>query len=143
MQGKKYIAAALVCGFILGSSTAPAQAGILGTVLKGGAIGVLVSQFDDQLNSAINTLTGKYAVSSDHATKVVPVITVGDGSYAGAAQVSGPHAQVEKCKAALLIEASFFGSFRAKALIPIDKVDITDVNRVQGVGVSAQIDVKL
>mgnify|MGYP000140455991 CR=1 FL=1 len=36
-----------------------------------------------------------------------------------------------------------FGSFRAKALIPIDKVDITDVNRVQGVGVSAQIDVKL
>lgn len=26
MQGKKYIAAALVCGFILGSSTAPAQA---------------------------------------------------------------------------------------------------------------------
>ena len=85
MQGKKYIAAALVCGFILGSSTAPAQAGILGTVLKGGAIGVLVSQFDDQLNSAINTLTGKYAVSSDYATKVVPVITVGDGSYAGAA----------------------------------------------------------
>ena len=83
MQGKKYIAAALVCGFILGSSTAPAQAGILGTVLKGGAIGVLVSQFDDQLNSAINTLTGKYAVSSDYATKVVPVITVGDGSYAG------------------------------------------------------------
>ena len=53
MQGKKYIAAALVCGFILGSSTAPAQAGILGTVLKGGAIGVLVSQFDDQLNSAL------------------------------------------------------------------------------------------
>ena len=73
----------------------------------------------------------------------MPVITVGDGSYAGAAQVSGPHAQVEKCKAALLIEASFFGSFRAKALIPIDKVDITDVNRGQGVGVSAQIDVKL
>ena len=58
MQGKKYIAMALVCGFVLGSSTAPVQAGILGTVLKGGAIGVLVNQFDDQLNSAINTLTG-------------------------------------------------------------------------------------
>ena len=66
MQGKKYIAMALVCGFVLGSSTAPVQAGILGTVLKGGAIGVLVNQFDDQLNSAINTLTGKYAVSSDY-----------------------------------------------------------------------------
>lgn len=32
MQGKKWIAAALVCGFLLGQGTAPAQAGILGTV---------------------------------------------------------------------------------------------------------------
>lgn len=36
MQGKKWIAAALVCGFLLGQGTAPAQAGILGTVVKGG-----------------------------------------------------------------------------------------------------------
>ena len=35
MQGKKWIAAALVCGFLLGQGTAPAQAGILGTVVKG------------------------------------------------------------------------------------------------------------
>ena len=34
MQGKKWIAAALVCGFLLGQGTAPAQAGILGTVVK-------------------------------------------------------------------------------------------------------------
>ena len=53
MQGKKYIAAALVCGFILGSSTAPAQAGILGTVLKGGAIGVLVSQLMTSLTAPL------------------------------------------------------------------------------------------
>ena len=89
MQGKKWIAAALVCGFLLGQGTAPAQAGILGTVVKGGAVSLLVSQFADQLNSAINTLTAKYPISSDYATKVVPIITVGDGSYAGAAQVSG------------------------------------------------------
>ena len=38
MQGKKWIAAALVCGFLLGQGTAPAQAGILGTVVKGGAV---------------------------------------------------------------------------------------------------------
>ena len=53
MQGKKWIAAALVCGFLLGQGTAPAQAGILGTVVKGGAVSLLVSQFADQLNSAI------------------------------------------------------------------------------------------
>ena len=128
MQGKKWIAAALVCGFLLGQGTAPAQAGILGTVVKGGAVSLLVSQFADQLNSAIN---------------VVPIITVGDGSYAGAAQVSGPKEQVDKCQAALQLEASFFKSFRAKALIPVDKVAISGINRVQGVGVSAQIDVKI
>ena len=48
MQGKKWIAAALVCGFLLGQGTAPAQAGILGTVVKGGAVSLLVSQFADQ-----------------------------------------------------------------------------------------------
>ena len=84
MQGKKWIAAALVCGFLLGQGTAPAQAGILGTVVKGGAVSLLVSQFADQLNSAINTLTAKYPISSDYATKVVPIITVGDGSYSHA-----------------------------------------------------------
>ena len=140
MQGKKWIAAALVCGFLLGQGTAPAQAGILGTVVKGGAVSLLVSQFADQL---INTLTAKYPISSDYATKVVPIITVGDGSYAGAAQVSGPKEQVDKCQAALQLEASFFKSFRAKALIPVDKVAISGINRVQGVGVSAQIDVKI
>ena len=103
MQGKKWIAASLVCGFLLGQGTAPAQAGILGTVVKGGAVSLLVSQFADQLNSAINTLTAKYPISSDYATK----------------------------------------SFRAKALIPVDKVAISGINRVQGVGVSAQIDVKI
>lgn len=53
---------------------APAQAGT-GTVVKGGAVSLLVSQFADQLNSAINTLTAKYPISSDYATKVVhPVL---------------------------------------------------------------------
>ena len=74
MQGKKWIAAALVCGFLLGQGTAPAQAGILGTVVKGGAVSLLVSQFADQLNSAINTFDGKisylqrlrYQGSADH-----------------------------------------------------------------------------
>lgn len=143
MQNKKWIAAALICGFILGNGMAPVNAGILGTVVKGGAIGVLVDKFAGPLNDGINALTAKYAVSNDYATKVVPIITVGDGSRAGAAQVSGPQAQVDKCKAALQIESSFFGSFRAKVLVPIDKVAITDINRVQGVGVSAQIDVKI
>lgn len=70
-------------------------------------------------------------------------IFTGTGNGSGAAQVSGPKEQVDKCQAALQLEASFFKSFRAKALIPVDKVAISGINRVQGVGVSAQIDVKI
>lgn len=35
MRNKKWIAAALVCGFVLGNSMPAAQAGILDKVLKG------------------------------------------------------------------------------------------------------------
>ena len=63
MQGKKWIAAALVCGFLLGQGTAPAQAGILGTVVKGGAVSLLVSQFAGKI-SYFQRL--RYQGSADH-----------------------------------------------------------------------------
>ena len=95
MRNKKWIAAALVCGFVLGNSMPAAQAGILDKVLKGGVIGYAVDATAPALNNAINSVTAKYGVSSTDATKVVPVISVGDGSRAGAAQVSGPQSKVD------------------------------------------------
>ena len=138
MQGKKYIAMALICGFVLGSGTATTEAGILGTVLKGGVIGKVVDVTAGPLNDAINKVTAKYGVNTTDATKVVPIISVGDGSRAGAAQVSGPQSKVDQCKAALQILG-----VRATILIPVDNVDYKNINRVQGVGVSAQLDVKI
>lgn len=89
-------------------------------------------------------MTAKHAVSSDYATKVVPIIVVGSGTYTGAAQVTGPQALVDQTKAVLQIEGNFSGNqFRVKALIPIDSKNVTNFSRVQGVGVSAQIDVKI
>ena len=91
MQGKKWIVGALIAGFVLGNGVAPAQAGILDKVIKGGAIGYVVDATAGPLNDGINTVTAKYGVSTTDATKVVPIISVGDGSRAGAAQDSGPH----------------------------------------------------
>ncbi|MDY6029368.1 MAG: hypothetical protein SPI71_03800 [Acidaminococcaceae bacterium] len=142
MQNKKWIAVALVCGFIFGSGTSVAQASFLGKILKGGAIGAVVNATSENINDAINSITAKYGVSSEDATKVVPIIAVGDGSRAGAAQVSGPKSKVDLCKAALQIEQTVFG-IRAVVLIPVDRLDVQNVKRVQGVGVSAQIDVKI
>jgi hypothetical protein len=142
MQNKRWIAAALLAGFILGNGMAPAQAGILDKVIKGGVTGYAVTATADTLNSAINTVTAKYGVSSTDATKVVPIISVGDGSRAGAAQVSGPQSKVDQVKAALIIEQTLLG-VRVKVLLPVDSVDYKNVNRVQGVGVSASLDYKL
>ncbi|MBQ7318247.1 MAG: hypothetical protein IJW91_04960 [Phascolarctobacterium sp.] len=142
MSSKKLIAAALIGGFIFGNAMTPVNAGILDKVLKGGIVGVVVDKTAPQINDAINAITAKYGVSSTYATKVVPIVAVGDGSRAGAAQVSGPQELVDQCQAALQIEQTIFG-VRAMVLIPIDKVAVKDINRVQGVGVSAQIDIKL
>ena len=143
MQGKNWIIGALITGFIMGNGIGPAQARrILGKVIKGGVIGYVVDATAGPLNDGINAVTAKYGVSTTDATKVVPIISVGDGSRAGAAQVSGPQAKVDQVKAALIIEQTILG-IRAKVLIPVDKVDYKNVNRVQGVGVSASLDVNI
>ena len=142
MQSKKWIAAALLAGFVVGNGMTTAQAGILDKVIKGGVIGYAVDATAGPLNDGINAVTAKYGVSSTDATKVVPIISVGDGSRAGAAQVSGPQSKVDQVKAALIIEQTILG-VRAKILIPVDRVDYKNVNRIQGVGVSASLDVKI
>ena len=53
------------------------------------------------------------------------------------------YSQVDKVKAVGQLEFGFSDFARIKGLIPIDKLDVSNVNRVQGVGVSAVIDFKL
>lgn len=148
MKWKKFCIASMLSVSLMSAvtmqTTQAFSLGSLGGVLKVGGIAILVDQFAGPLNNFINTLTAKNGVSSDYATKVVPVITVGTGTYAGAAQVSGPQTLVDQTKAVLQIEGDFNGnSFRVKALIPIDSKNPTKFSRVQGVGVSAQIDVRI
>lgn len=145
MKMKKTLVA-LVLSLSLVSTVAmqSTQAFSLGNILKVGGIAILVDQFAGPLNNFINTLTAKHAVNSDYATKVVPIIIVGSGTYTGAAQVTGPQSLVDKTQAVLQLEGNFNGDkFRVKALIPIDSKNPTKFSRVQGVGVSAQIDVKI
>lgn len=145
MKIKKLIVAGMIAVSLVSvTAMQSSQAFSLGSILKVGGISILVDKFAGPLNNFINTLTAKHAVSSDYATKVVPIIVVGSGTYTGAAQVTGPQELVDKTKAVLQIEGNFSGdSFRVKALIPIDSKNVTNFSRVQGVGVSAQIDVKI
>ncbi len=116
----------------------------LDSILKVGGIGFLVDRFANPLNNFINTLMAKNNAGTSYATKVVPIVTVGSKSYIGAAQVTGSEDLVEKTQAVLQLEGNFNGStFRVKGLIPIDSKNPLNFSRVQGVGISAIIDVKI
>ncbi len=115
----------------------------LGDILKVGGVAFIVDRFAGPLNNFINTLTAKHNANSNYATKVVPIITLGSGGYVGAAQITGPQDLVDKTQAAVQVEADFNSQLRVKALIPIDSKNPLNFSRVQGVGVSAMIDVRI
>lgn len=138
---KQLLTAALTASLLL-SGAAATQAFDFGSLLKVGGVTVLVDKFGGQINDFLNKLLMKNGVGTDYATKVVPVLSVGSGKYIGAVQVVGPTAQVDKVKAVGQLEGSFNNIARAKALIPLATTDVTNLSRVQGVGVSAIIDLK-
>ena len=85
----------------------------------------------------------KNGAGTNYATKVVPVLSVGTGNYIGAVQVIGPQRQVEKVKAVGQLDASINGIARANAYIPLATTNVMNLHRVDGVGVSAVVDLKL
>ncbi len=125
-----------VSAFSLGS--------VLGGVVKVGGIGYLVDRYSEQLNSAINSIMMKEGAGTSYATKVVPIVSIGNSGYIGAAQVIGDADQVAKVEAVGQLEISWNDKlFRIKGLIPMDSKNPLSFSRVQGVGVSAVIDVRV
>ncbi|MFA0780690.1 MAG: hypothetical protein RJAPGHWK_002208 [Candidatus Fervidibacter sp.] len=112
-------------------------------ILKGiGAI-VLTKALANELNKGINSVMGRNGIKAQ-STKVVPIISVGEGLRVGAAQVMGSPWLVKKVEAVAQLEANLMGSARAKILVPVSDVNVTrGIKQVTGVGVSAIIDLKL
>lgn len=117
---------------------------LLGGAVKVGGINFLLNKYGDSVNSAINSLMMKQGAGTNYATKVVPILSIGGSGYIGAAQVIGSAEQVAKVEAVGQLEFSVNDQlFRIKGLIPMDSKNPTSFQRVQGVGVSAVIDLKL
>ena len=126
----------------------PASAVNLRDVIRGGAAviggGALVTAIAGPINDFINTVTLNRGAQFQGYTKVVPIISMGDGMRIGAAQVGGTsRSSVEETQAVAQLELSFQG-IRIRVLIPIDSLNpIQQFRRVQGVGVTAIIDVRI
>jgi uncharacterized protein YwlG (UPF0340 family) len=113
-------------------------------ILKGGGIAFLVSKFGKDINKAINDLTRTKGATTTYATKVVPILSVGQGTEVGAAQIMGPNAAVNKVVACAQLETGVKQiGVRVRALVPIASKNLTDIKRVPGVGISGLVDVKL
>lgn len=146
MTKRQLVAAGVVMALVLAIPLgAPAQ-DITG-LIKIFGIGYVVKQYAEPLNNFVNTLLNNKGVKVREQTKVVPVLSIGVGqaSYIGAAQVSGPKDALKKVQAVGQLEADFNTVFRIKALVPIDSVNpIADgLKRVPGVGVTAVIDIRI
>ena len=117
----------------------------LGNVLRDGAMavagGALVTAVAGPINDFINTVTFNRGAKLDGHTKVVPIISLGNGTRVGAAQVGGNlRRAVDQTKAVAQLETTFQG-IRATILIPVDSINpVRQFRRVQGVGVTAIID---
>jgi len=137
-----FVVALSICVFSVSFMPSVTQAFNIGNLLRIGGVALVVDRIAAPLNSFINTLLIRQNAGTDFATKVVPIISVGSASHIGAAQVTGPDDLVEQTKAVLQVEGDFNG-LRVKAVIPIDSVNPTRFSRIQGVGVSAIIDINI
>ncbi len=117
----------------------------LGKVLTGAGIVLLIKQFGGALNDFINTLLMNKGAATRDATKVVPILTLGQGIEAGACQVSGPAEAVKRVQVVLAIAATFDKGkrFNVQALVPSASLNPATLDRVYGVGITAIIDYRL
>ena len=133
---------------LIAVALAPPVAAQLDKILKGGAIVLVIDKFGGQINSAMNNLIGDPNRSGGSKTRVVPILSVGQGISAGAAQVSGPARSVDMVQAVAQVEGivRIGASLRLKGLVPVSTKDVRSsagLKRVYGVGITGLIDTKL
>ncbi len=137
------LALALVLGttFLL-SSPAFSQS-LLEQALRLFGIGYVVSRFGGDINNFVTDLAGQRGVQWEGATKVVPIVSVGQGGFIGAAQVVGAPSQIDEVRAVGQLETRI-SDIRGRLLIPVNTTNPTrNLSRISGVGVSGLIDFRI
>lgn len=113
-------------------------------LLKGVGIVALIKQFGPALNDAANKALNDKSVPNVEATKVVPILTVGQGLDAGACQITGPKDKVDQVKMVYAVESTLDKGekFYIQGLVPSTSMNPAKIDRVYGVGVVSMITYK-
>ena len=115
-----------------------------GQFLQGAAVGVIVKQSAGPLDEFINTITLNNNLQTRMATKVVPILSIGEKGYIGGAQVSGPANEIKRVQAVFQYEQNLSNNnYRIKVLVPSASLNPLALSRVPKTGVTAIIDVSL
>lgn len=143
---KKSLTALLVAGIIASGIGAASADSILNKIFPAVAGAYAVTAIARPLNGFINSMLEGKGVANRDATKVVPILTLGSGTYIGAAQIVGTEAAVNRTQAVVSFRGAFASdSWNASALIPVNNLNVSGsgVNRVYNVGVDAVINARL
>lgn len=141
MNSKVVLGTGLLTGILIGAASAQNFRQILRV---GGAVAV-ADRLGPRIDRTLNNLTGQRNLSARADTKIVPVLSVGQGTFIGIVQVAGPANAVRNTTAVAQLETRvpLIGGSRARVLVPISTRSVTNMRRVNGVGVSAVIDLPL
>ena len=141
MKRKIILAVVLATVFMAGAASAQ----VFRQILKVGGAVAVADRLGPQIDSAINSLTNQRNLGAEAETKIVPVLSVGQGKFIGIVQVAGPRDAVNQTTAVAQLETRLplVGNSRTRVLVPINARSATNMRRVNGVGVSAVIDLRL
>lgn len=143
---KKTLTLLLAAAVFAGGLGAASADSILTKLIPAAAGGYLVTAIARPLNGFINGLMDGKGVGNRDATKVVPILTLGSGTYIGAAQVVGSQSAVNHTQAVVSFRGSFAGdAWNASALVPVSSLNVSGSgsSRVYDVGVDAVINARL
>ena len=142
MTRRTCAAVVVIIALMVGGAALAANVGEM--VLKTVAVGAVVNAVAKPANTGINRLVGLHNLPPGVSTKVIPVLSVGEKGYVGAAQVAGSQSLVSQVKAVLQFETAFADKqYRIKLLMPINSVNPIGAKRVRGVGISGLLDIAL
>jgi len=120
--------------------------GTIGMLIKTVGIGAAVKQFGPEINRSINKLAD-HTDTTTRATKVVPILSasINGRKGIGAAQVMGPKSLVDKVQAVAQLDQDILGGeVKIRVMIPVESQDVVkSIRKVDGVGVSGIVDLKL
>ena len=117
----------------------------IGDILKVGGWALFLKNNADDIDKGLNAVVGRQNLkSANWVTKVVPVVSIGQGGFIGAVQVAGPKDKVAETKAALELNTSLLGDdIKARIFIPINSTKLDKFQRVEGVGTVSLLEMRL